>query len=372
MPNIIIFAEDPGAALFLRDLPAVLRGRGATPVVVAGPFAAAYFHGEQVRNAPTVSAPEVARELLRELNADVVVTGTSENPDSLAFDLIHAARAAGIPSFGAVDSPPNAEYRFRGRADHPLAHLPDFILLPDRSSEAAYRRLGVMDERITVCGHPQLHAISRLRSKWGEAERQQHRARWFPHVPEDRPIFSFASELSVGLGDAPFRKTADYRLHGTSGSEARGDIVAEEFLRAARNHPARPHLVLRLHPKQTRTAETRLAALFDQVSQDEPALEVAHAADIVAGMTSILLAEAYKLGRPVLSIVPRPEERAWLGDLADKIACVWETADIAAYLGGHPIPTPMPEPEVGDPAQVMADRILQSVTKVNCAAICVP
>ena len=366
--RVLIQVEDPGAALFMQDLPAALEASGVDPVVMAGPFAAPYFAGNASLIPAAGSGLGDASAALRRHSTDVLVIGTSENPDSFAFDLVHAARATGIPTVGAVDSAPNAANRFRGRTTDPLAHLPDALVLPDRAAEAAYLGLGVAKERLTICGHPALHAIARLRDEWDEEHRRRHRARWFPDVPDNRAIFVFVSELSVGLGDKPFRRTTDYRLHGTSGSDARSRIVAEEFLQAARALASRPYLVLRLHPKQQLENEAGLATQFDQVSQAEPALEVVHAADLVSGMTSILLAEAATLGRPVLSIVPRPEERAWLGDIAEAMTCVWTRADIAAGLAVPPAMRP-PVAALHDPADAMAQVIRNMASKAHDAPV---
>lgn len=57
-----------------------------------------------------------------------------------------------------------------------------------------------------------------------------------------------------------------------------------------------------------------------------------HAADLVVGMTSILLVEAAALGRPVLSIVPIIGQREWLGELSKDIICVSNPEGILAHL----------------------------------------
>jgi len=361
--RVLIYAEDPGAALFLRDLPAALVGRGIEVVVMASELAARYFDGMDLLSPPAraEATPALAAATLRQVGADRIVVGTSEDPESFAFELVDAARSAGIASFGAVDSPANAEERFQGRTSDPLAHVPDALLVPDRTTEAAYLRLGMSPARVVRCGHTQLHAIALLRAQWGDTERRAHRHRWFGEVAAGRPILVFVSELSTGLVDGLYQRSPDYRLQGTSGADGRTDIVAEEFLLAARALPSNPHLVLRLHPKQRREDERRLIELFDQVSQDEPALEICHAADLVVGMTSILLAEAATLGRPVLSIVPRPAERAWLGDLAEDLACVWERADIAGQLANWPKVVGAGAAAERSPAAIMAERILEDV-----------
>ncbi|GAO78934.1 hypothetical protein [Sphingopyxis sp. C-1] len=330
----LLFAEDPGAALFMRELPAALRDAGAIPVTLALPFAAPYFPTEKLIAAPDALDDAAAEALLARFNPAAVIFGTSENPDSFAFNLVAASRRNGVPTIAAVDSAPNAEHRFRGHGTDPLRYAPDTLLVADSASADAYRALGIESDQIAICGHPRFDEIAAIRERWSEDQRAQQRRRHFPGVPDDEKIVVFVSELSVGLGDNPFRRDDDYSLAGTSGSDARSRIVGEELLLALSHLPYPVHRVLRLHPKQDDAEEADFSALFDQVSQSEPGLELVNAADLVVGMTSILLIEAACLGRPVLSIVPRSEERQWLGDARKAIPSVSTRDAIDAFLTG--------------------------------------
>lgn len=71
-----------------------------------------------------------------------------------------------------------------------------------------------------------------------------------------------------------------------------------------------------------------MVTTFDQVSRNEPGMEVVAAAGLVTGMTQHTLAEAAMSGCRVLSIVPDPAERLWLGDIGELIHCVW-TANLS-------------------------------------------
>ena len=167
----------------------------------------------------------------------------------------------------------------------------------------------------------------------------------FPAAPEDARIAVFVSELSTGLGgEARYRRSPGYSLHGEGTSDRRTDIVAQEAVRALQQ--AGPvWTVLRLHPKQDRASEAGLAALFDQVSQTEPALDLCLAADLVCGMTSVLLIEAAALGLPVLSIVPQAEEREWLGDAGEAIPSVSTRAVLEGWLAGPWTPATLDRPQ---------------------------
>jgi hypothetical protein len=73
---------------------------------------------------------------------------------------------------------------------------------------------------------------------------------------------------------------------------------------------------LRLHPKNDREEFTEYLSSFDQISEGGSSLEFIFCADLVVGMTSMILTEAALLGRPTVSIVPRRIERDWLPTIA--------------------------------------------------------
>lgn len=360
--TFLLFAEDPGAALFMRELPAALRDAGAVPITLALPFAAPYFPAEKLIAAPDVLDDTAAEALLARYNPAAVIFGTSENPESFAFNLVAASRRKGVSTIAAIDSAPNAEHRFRGHGADPLRYAPDTLLVADSASADSYRALGIESGRIAICGHPRFDEIAAIRERWSGDQRVQQRQRHFPGASDDAKIVVFVSELSVGLGDNPFRRDEDYSLAGTSGSDARSRIVGEELLLALSHLPYPVHRVLRLHPKQESVEEAEFGALFDQVSQSEPGLEIVNAADLVVGMTSILLIEAACLGRPVLSIVPRREEHQWLGDARKAIPSVSTRDAISAFLASgddrHGWPMVAAPAGLGNATANMVARIL--------------
>lgn len=352
-PRVLVFAEDPGAVAFLAGFEEGLAAAGMDPVPLVAGTAAAQ-RPDAVRAASDNAAALIARH-----QPAALVVGTSENTASAAFALVAAARAGGIPSFGAVDSAANAAHRFAGTTGDPLAHAPDHLLVPDRATAAAFAALGVAPARIHTVGHPRFAELAARRG----AAPTVPRAALFPDAGA-RPVIVFIAELSTGLGAEGYHRTRDYTLAGTSGSDRRTDIVGEELVRAARAARAAlpPWLVLRLHPKQDQADVADLAALFDQVSKDEPGLALVEAADLVVGMTSILLVEAALIGRPVLSVVPRAAESAWLGDHGALIPAASTRPALEAALRHWPGPCPAPAgSHRANPAAQMAAIVVDHV-----------
>jgi hypothetical protein len=307
--DVVAVAEDPGALAYLEGVPDAIRNLGFSVCVLACGDPSPHCLG--MHECVPVRDLAQAEALVWSAQPAAIVVGTCENPDAMAHALTQSAKARGIASIGLVDGPANAAYRFRGRTSMPLAYAPDWLVVPDSQTRARFIDLGVPSERVRACGHPRLDAIRVARERSSEERRLALRHHFWP-TSGDRKVVVFASELSTGLDASQFMHSSDYTLAGISGSSLRTEIVLEEFLRAADDLDPRPYLVLRLHPKTTREMFWRYLDGFDTCSAQEPVIDVLQAADAVVGLTSIILDEALVLGRPVMSIVPRRSETAWL------------------------------------------------------------
>lgn len=309
--DILIFAEDPGAANYLIHLPEALHRKKFTVKVLADGKAQSFFEkfGVSYLSPAGLGSP---KEILETFKPSLVLAGTSENTESVGLFLVEEARKRGIPSVGAVDMGMNAAYRFSGKTSDPLFYVPDWLLLPDEWTREEFVGLGFPKDSAIVCGHPHYDFIYEKVSFFSKQEKQKLRNIYFPNAPANRLVAIFATELSDGLNPKQFKKSNDYTLLGRGVSTKRTDVVLEEFLDAISGIASKPYLVLRLHPKNTIEEFSDYIAEFDQISQEESVLGMLYASDCVIGMTSMLLLEAAILGRPTFSIVPRIAELAWL------------------------------------------------------------
>lgn len=340
--SVLIFVEDPGAANFVRELPAALEARGVGVELISAQAATSYLSERGVESTP---ADGSAADLLDRCDPELVVVGTSENVDTLGLALVVEARARSIPSIGVVDALANAAFRFRGRGGDPLAYCPDQILVPDRWTAETFAGLGLPADRIIVSGHPHYDLVLREKAKLEKRDREAERLRLFG--ASDRPVVLFVSEISTGLDAAQFSRSAAYTLAGRGGSDARSAIVLEELIDGLRMAWPEARLYLRLHPKE---APEDLGSLVNEVagiSRAGSPLEIVFAADLVVGMTTMLLLEAALLGRPTLSIVPRALEREWLPSLRDgSTPCATSREELVTELrkakegGGTPVSPP--------------------------------
>jgi hypothetical protein len=341
--RVLVHIEDPGAANYVAGLSDALVARGHGCALLAEGLGgrALAQRGERLASRDGRSAPD----LLAAFRPDVVLVGTSENPDTLAHALVDAARSAGIPSVGVVDAFANASARFRGHSADPLAHAPDAILVPDPWTRDAFVSLGA--RRVVVCGHPHHDHVRAERARLAAKDRAAlRRDLWGPQA-SDRHWVLFVSEISGGLDAAQFQRSAEYTLHGRGGRDGRTEIVLEELLDGLAEACPDAGLAVRLHPKNTREDLGALLDEVDAVSAGGSALEAAWAADLVVGMSSMLLLEAALLERPTLSVVPRAIERDWLPSTrTGATPCVTERGALrgrlAAWAAGSVPVVPVP------------------------------
>ena len=250
-----------------------------------------------------------AKELLSKFKPRLALVGTSANPDTFGFDLISEAHDSGVMTIGAVDTFGNADYRFRGRTVNPLAYAPEWMAVPDKWTKDAYISLGYPSERIAVCGHPHYDYVLEAAHKTKDGDRQVLRRVMFPLNHDDAPVVIFGAEPLIGLNPGKYSRKHDYTMKGRGNSVNRVEIVLEEFLDVMGQVKPIPYLVLRMHPKNTREELSSFLGHFHQVSDEGISLELLFAADLVVGMTTMLLQEAAIMGRPTLSIVSRPAEK---------------------------------------------------------------
>ena len=307
--DVLMHAEDPGAANILAPLSSGLGDAGLSSRLMASGAAVAYLTDRAITHEPVSDG---AGEVLDSVHPRVLVAGTSEDRDGFGLALIDAARERAIPSLGAVDMLANAAFRFRGNSDDPLRHAPDWLAVPDQATADAFAKLGFAHDRVVACGHPHFDVMRARRAEFATQSRADLRAERLPDLPADRPLLVFVAEGIDQLNPAASRIPQDSALTGSGQSLDRTTVVLEELLEAVDNLDPRPVTVLRLHPKNRPDDYGALADRVDHVSHGGDALPLIWCADLVAGMTTFLLVEAHLLGRPTLSVLPDPTDSVWL------------------------------------------------------------
>lgn len=324
--DVLIFAEDPGAANFVAPLPDALRERGRRVVVLADGIARDYFRERRIA-AESVCTTGTVDQLIDAVKPGLIVTGTADNPETFGLALVHQARLCAITSVGVVDAPMHAEYRFCGRTADALAYAPDWLLLPDEWTKEAFVALGFPANRTAVCGHPHYDYVLEKGRQLAREGRAAVRRRVLPRAADGRTVVVFVADGSARTERVSKAAVCQYSLDRRRTSARRTELVLEEFVDAICCAPLRPYLVLRPHPKDHPDDYADCLDAFDCLDSESSPLELVYSADLVVGATSALLAEAALLGRPTLSILPRAEEKEWLPSIRTGVTPYVTTRD---------------------------------------------
>lgn len=329
---ILLYADDPGAANYLAPIARALEGKRPAQFIVDSALRSFIMDRGIACSIRQETAPD---RLLH--GADLLVVGTSENPDCFGHQLTIVARQSGCTSLGVIDMQVNAARRFKGRSAAPLAFAPDYLAVPDQGSSDAFTALGFPTERVFLCGHPLYDDVRERRRQFERTP--PARAAVFPEARAGAPIWLFIGEGVDQLDPPVSFRSSGYTLHGRGDTDFRGAIVLEEIVAAAASQPVRPWIVLRLHPKNQLEEFAPCLSGVDAVSSEGDPLPLLWTADLVFGMTSMLLLEAALLGRPHLSVLPRGEEREWLATLPSGVTpTVTTAAELTAQLAAGVTP----------------------------------
>jgi hypothetical protein len=327
---ILLYADDPGGCNYLSPLAKALAARAEVHAFWIAPSLQKYVTDRGI--AAHVRPVGMSAQTLLS-GVDLLIVGTSEDTMCFAHELVTEARLASVPSLGAVDMNVNADCRFRGETSDPLAFAPDWLAVSDALAAESLRRLGFPSERMLACGHPHFDEVRTRRVNLSSQERGTLRTQAFGLEPTDRPIWVFLAEGVDQLNPGESHRSEQYTLTGRGTSDFRAAIVLQEVLDAARDMQPRPWLVLRLHPKSKEADFASVAGELDLVSRQGDPLPLIYAADLVVGMSTMLLVEAYLLGCAHLSVLPRPSERQWLFTLESGMThVVWTRESLRKAL----------------------------------------
>lgn len=301
--KILVAASYAGAANAL--LPVIRRLQTRPEVqlrVIAERQALQLFQGRQIPVEEAPPEPEerewFLRSLFREGVPDALLLGTSWGP-SIEKGLLRIGQERGIPALSVVDHWSNYRERFR-EPDSGQLRLPHRIALMDTHALEQAVAEGLPREILEVTGQPHLQSLARtLREPELRRKARELRDRWL--CAAEGPLLLFCSEY---FSDPARRGTPRDRGY-TEVDALEGLAEALDSLDGAQS--LRPKLVVKLHPKESPDrfqpgSRTRRRGFL--LAQAEPAWESLLAADLLVGMTSMLLVEGAVAGRSAISYQP--------------------------------------------------------------------
>lgn len=309
MKKILLFARDPGAVNCIIPLfKALKHSRRYHADLLGKDFALAQYKLEKLKFSGIAKLIprfhlESVKRWLKQKGYGAVVTGTtaSDITDKLLW---RAGRELGLPTVAILDNWQNYRERFILSAK---LILPDKICVMDEHAEQEMMRLGFPAHRLIITGQPYFstiaarqktisaRAIRGLRKKLGAKARDYIITFAAEPILEDygRPASLGYDELTIGqhVLAAMARAAAKYKN--------------KNFVLVIRPHPRNdPHIFYKLlaaSPVRRRGGQPppNLKIVLDQPTAPQVAIAVS---DLILGMSSMFLIEAYLAKKPFLSV----------------------------------------------------------------------
>lgn len=290
--DVLFAAAEPGSANVLASFHSRAKDRYGACAAWATPAASPALEAAGLnvdRFEAVVVVSDVERRWATSEQPRAVLTGTSLD-GTLEAALWRLAAQAGVPALAWIDQWMNLERRFQhGR--------PAWVAVIDESQRQALITLGFDEQRIILGGHPHLD-VMRVRPVAAPARNPQDATQTVLFVSE-----SYSEDYRLGR-----LSPLGYDEHEVF------EIVTRAVVAAAQAQPHRHiDLVVKFHPLE---GEPR--RFIDVIeSRDWPknvrvrwlpgpasGREAAAQADLVIGMSSMLLLEALLMERPVISLTP--------------------------------------------------------------------
>lgn len=299
-PHILAIAGDPGGAAAIAPVLSelIIRSGPDCLTVLAYREAIGVFRrsGIPFCEVDESTDAETFHDQLIESQPHLILTSTSVNGIDLELKLLAASSQLNIPSLSVLDFWSNYRRRFENSAG--CLQLPTRIAVMDENAIHAMVRVGFPREILVATGQP---AFDRL-TDWTPVRKAATRAsvRGQLNISESttlivfmsQPLEEFYRQFPVNERPCYNEKTVFARILPLLSTVAAGGRSLQ--------------IMIKPHPRERRESWSDLKATEVPVSVNGeiPSADLALAADLVLGMTSVVLLECSLLGRPVVSIQP--------------------------------------------------------------------
>lgn len=291
---ILFFSCEPGGAEVL--IPAIRSVMTHTPhkVIVLGyGLGAERFSNKGIACTTIDPIREHDAHLINTYQPDFIVSSATSLPerDLSEKHLWRNARVAGIPTLAFLDQWQNYAVRFSGVADgERLAYLPDYINCINETGKCDMVRAGFRRDMLVEFGHPYLSSLNGIAASMDESAVRQR----LGIEPTQRVALFVSEAIREHFGGARGYDQYD---------------ALRVFMDMVSSSGVKYRPLIKLHPKDVQEGYDRIlhgySGLMPVIIRNQASpVECVQIADCVFGMTSIMLIEAFVLGKPVVSIQP--------------------------------------------------------------------
>jgi len=303
--KILLFSHDPGGANMIFPLAKPLRDRGYKVFLYGKKYSLVKYSEFGLRGLNIVhdfrkTTPENLEVFLKKIAPNFVITGTSGN-DMTERYMWQAASKLNIPSFAILDSWINYEMRFS--ANDSGYFFPSKICVADDTAKTKVCIDGLTDDMLLTTGNPyyefvlkkNVQAIKRNLPDGRNLKNKDNLTILFISEPISKFYKkSFNSEKYLGYTEKTIFKN-----------------IYSSIQKTFKKSDTKIKLLIKLHPKDDRSNFDNIIKKLNHNPKitickiDEAKLsnwDLINSSDIVCGMGSTLLVEAFLLGKPVLSV----------------------------------------------------------------------
>lgn len=298
---VVAVAGDPGGANALVPVLELLRreSRPLRPYAYRQAFSQWTKQGLAVEELSKDLAPEQALTLLRELRAEALLTATSANGIDLEKRFLAAAKQLRVPSLTVLDFWSNYRRRFADETGR-LAYLPDRIAVMDEQARREMLAEGFDTNCLCVTGQPAFDELDEYKHRFTALRRAAVRTSL--GIGPDEWLVLFASQPQI---DANGIEADDPRESGYTRHTVVASLIGA-LDRISQRRSQAIVMLIRPHPREHADdfksyQGERVRILVDAHGEGRAA---ALAADLVTGMTTMLLVEACLMGCVVISLQP--------------------------------------------------------------------
>jgi len=297
LPHIVAVAGDPGGGRALAPVLHLLKAeRKCTLSAFAYRESLSIWRNEEIACVPLV-ASDNPEQWLEQQPISLLVTATSCNGEDWEKTFQQAVLRLGVPSLALLDFWSNYPCRFMD--DSGNMQVPDRIAVMDDNAAEQMASMGIDRSRLVVTGQPAFDVLPAVRAAFSDGRREELRRR----LAGDGRLVVFVSQPLSSL----YRDITGNPCHLGYDEDAVLEQLCDSLAGLSDGGPI--NLCILLHPREpahrfSDKARSDLKGVTIKVLKDVSPHEAVMSADLVVGMTSMLLVEACLLGCPVVSLQP--------------------------------------------------------------------
>jgi hypothetical protein len=300
--KIIAACQDPGGCNALLPVINELRRQQVEVVFLAAEYSKEILKRKNIFfEAINNYKDNSVKNIFKQVNPDIVISGTSFGY-SLEDVVIQESRSKNIPSLAILDSWMNYSARFSDLDKGcNLEYLPDLVCVPDKFACSEMVREGISLTRLVVTGNPYFDDCIKDISVYAEQKKSWLKKK---DMPRDSRVISFFSQrIDATFGkDKTSPKYLGYNQYDVV------NLLIRVLDAVVKNCFFKLVVVLRPHPKESTSFYENIVQhksdCFILVDPELEARQLIAISDIVVGMFSTTLIEAYMAGKNIISIQP--------------------------------------------------------------------